>query len=80
MMYRLTAHHRRYDNFPRLAIFPVRDANFVQVEDEFSCTPLNMFIPILDCSVKEHSGYLQMLLFLRDTFRVDDVVGMAKNK
>jgi hypothetical protein len=34
----------------------------------------------MDCSLEEHSAYLQTLLFLRDTFHFDDFVGMAKNK
>jgi hypothetical protein len=41
---------------------------------------LDVFIWILDCFVEKHSGYLHTLLFLRDTFRLDDVVGMAENK
>jgi hypothetical protein len=51
MMYRLTAMRRRSENFPRPAIFPVRDANFVQAEDEFSHTLLDGFIQILDWDV-----------------------------
>jgi hypothetical protein len=34
----------------------------------------------MDCSLEGHSGYLQALMFLRDTFRFDDVVGMTTNK
>jgi hypothetical protein len=34
----------------------------------------------MDCFLEEHSGFLQTLLFLRDTFRFDDFVGMPKSK
>jgi hypothetical protein len=79
-MYRLTGHRCRSENFPRLAIFPARDANSVQIEDQFSHTPLNMLIQILDCLVEVRSEYLQTLLFLRETFRLADFLGMAKDK
>jgi hypothetical protein len=79
-MHCLTAHRRRDENFPRLAIFPVRDAKFVRIEDQFSHTPVDVLIQLLDCDVKEHFEYLETLLFLRDTFRLDDFVAMAKKK
>jgi hypothetical protein len=78
-MHCVIAHRRRYDNVPLLATFPVRDVKFLQIENRFSHTPLDVLISILDYSLKEHSGYVQTLLFLRDTFRLDDFVGMAKN-
>jgi hypothetical protein len=76
----MTAHRGPYDNFPRLAIFPVRDANFGQIERQSRHTSLAVFISILDCSVKKHLGYLQTLLLLRDIFLLDDFVEIAKNK
>jgi hypothetical protein len=39
-----------------------------------------MFFQILVCSLQEHSGYLQTLLFLRGTFRFEDLIRMATNE
>jgi hypothetical protein len=39
-----------------------------------------MFCQILDFSLQKHSRYLQTLLFLRGTFRFEDLVRMAKNE
>jgi hypothetical protein len=58
MMYRVPAHRRRYDNLPRFAILPIRNANFIQVKDEFGDTPLDVFIQILYCSVEKNSRYV----------------------
>jgi hypothetical protein len=80
MMYRLTRHRRPDDDCLGLAIFPVRNANFVWIEHQFSDTPLNVFFQILFCSLQERSGYLQTLLFLRHTFRFENLVRMAKNE
>jgi hypothetical protein len=80
MMYRLNTSDGRCQKIPRLVIFSVREANFLQIEDQFGHTALDMFIQILHCSVKKQSGYSQTLLFLRDTCGLDDFVGMAKNK
>jgi hypothetical protein len=52
----------------------------VQVEHQFSHTPLDVLIQIMGSSLEERSGYLQTLLFLMHTFRFDDFVGMTKNK
>jgi hypothetical protein len=68
-MYRLTTHRQPYDNCLRLAISPVRNANFVWIKHQFSQTPLDVFFQVLNSSLQEHSGYLQTLLFLRGTFR-----------
>jgi hypothetical protein len=59
VMYHLAAHRRRDHNLSRFAIFPIRNANFVQIENQFSCT-------LLAYLVQEHSRYLQTLLFLKD--------------
>jgi hypothetical protein len=80
MMCCLIVHCRRDDNFPRLGIFPVRDATFIQNENQFSPTPLDVFIQILDSSVEQHSDYTQALLLFRDIFGLSDFVGKAKNK
>jgi hypothetical protein len=39
-----------------------------------------MFIQILDCSVEERLRDLQALLFLSNTFRVDDLIEVTKSK
>jgi hypothetical protein len=67
IMSRLVAHVHRYRNFSRLAIFPVRNANFVQTENQFGRTALNVFIEILHCSFEAHPRYVQTLLFLAGT-------------
>jgi hypothetical protein len=68
MMYRPTDHRRGYINCLRLATFPVQDANFVQIENQFSQTGLDVFIQIMDCSLEERSGCLQTLLFFGTLF------------
>jgi hypothetical protein len=60
------------------------DSNCLKVDDNlriflFSCTPLDLFIQIRVCSTKEYSRYLQTLLLLGDTFRLDDLVAVSKN-
>jgi hypothetical protein len=79
-MYHLTTHSRLDDDCLGPAIFPIRNANFLQIEYQFNHTPLNVSFQIVDCSLQEHSGYLQTLLFLRGTFRFEDLVRMAKNQ
>jgi hypothetical protein len=80
MMYRLTTHRRRDDYCLRLAIFPIRKANFIEIEHQFGYTPLDVFFQILDCPPQEHSGHLQTLLFLMGTFRFEDLVRIATNE
>jgi hypothetical protein len=41
---------------------------------------LGVFFQILDCSREEHLWHLQTLLFLRDTVRVDNLIGVTKSK
>jgi hypothetical protein len=38
MMYHLTKHRRGDDNFLRFAVFPIRDANFVEIKHQFGYT------------------------------------------
>jgi hypothetical protein len=80
MIYHLAAHRHRYDDVPRFTIFPIRNTNFVEIENQFSCTSLNVFFQILDYSVKEPLWCLQALLSLNDTFHVDDLIGVTKSK
>jgi hypothetical protein len=80
MMYHLGAYRRRWDDVPRVAIFSVPNTNFVEIENQFSCTSLDAFFQILDCLMQKRLWYLQTLPFLRDTFRADDFIGVSKNK
>jgi hypothetical protein len=80
MIYRLTTHWRRDENCLGLVIFPIRNANLLQIEHQFTHTPLNAFFQILFCSLQNHSRYLQTLLFLMGTFRFEDMARMAKNE
>jgi hypothetical protein len=58
MMYRPTIHGRGDDNFSCLAIFPVRDANFVEIENQFGYTALYMFVQIPHYPLEERSRNL----------------------
>jgi hypothetical protein len=78
MMYRLAADHPRSDNLSLVAILPIRNATFAEIENQFSYALLDVFIQILDCSLEECSPYLQKLLFLGDPFRLDEKVGVEK--
>jgi hypothetical protein len=79
-MDRLAAERHADDNFSRFAIFPIQNIKFAEIENQFRCTPLNVFIQIPNCSVEEDSQDLHILLFFGDTFRSDDFLGAAKNK
>jgi hypothetical protein len=70
----------RHGNFSRFPIFPVRNANFVQIENQFSCRHLDMFVQKLDCSFEEDRWFLQTLLFSGDTFCVENLIRGAENK
>jgi hypothetical protein len=67
-VYGLTGCRRRYEAVPRFAIFSVGNTNFVELGNQFGCTFLEVFFQILDCYMKERLRYLQVLIFLRDTF------------
>jgi hypothetical protein len=76
----LAVDFRGYDNSSRFVILSIRNAHFVEIENQPIVTPLDGFIQILDCSMEEGSRYLEMLLFLSDAFWLDDLCGVAKNK
>jgi hypothetical protein len=76
----LSSHRRRHDNFSGVTIFPIRNASFLEIENQLGRTPLNVFIQTLDCSVEERSRYLQTLLLLRNTFHLDELLATEKNK
>jgi hypothetical protein len=80
MMCPLTPHRRQYDNVSGFPIFPIRNASFAEIEDQFGCPPLDVFISIPERSVEERSSDLQTLLLLTDNFHLDDLFRMAKDK
>jgi hypothetical protein len=64
MMHRLTIHGHPGDNYSRFAIFSVRDANLIEIENQFGSTALYMFVQIPNCSLKEPFRHFETLLFL----------------
>jgi hypothetical protein len=79
MIYRLVVDGHRYEDARRFAMFSVRNINFVEIENQSSCTLLDAFIQILDCSMEKRLCGLQTLLFLRNAFRLNDLIGVTKN-
>jgi hypothetical protein len=77
---RLAAYRVGDGGVARFAIFPVRNTNFVETENQFSRTSLDVFFKILDCSMGKRLWYFQTLLFVRDTFHTDDLVEGMNNK
>jgi hypothetical protein len=73
-------HRGQYDEISPPAIFSAPDVNFIQIENHFSCAPVDVFVQILECSMKDHPKYLQMLLVLRDTLSLDSLVAGEKDK
>jgi hypothetical protein len=80
MMYGLTKHRGGDENLLRFEVFPIRDANFVEIEYQVGHTALYVIVQFLDCSLGKRSRYLQALLFLWGAFRLDDVFQMSKNE
>jgi hypothetical protein len=64
MIYRLTEHRGQGDPVLRFAVFPIRDANFVEIERQFDYRALYVVVQILNYSLEKRSRYLQGLLFL----------------
>jgi hypothetical protein len=58
MMYRLTIHGRRDVKCPRFAIFPVRDVNLIEIENEFDYKAPYVFVQIPNRSLEKHSRHL----------------------
>jgi hypothetical protein len=80
MMYRLTKHCGGHHDCFRFAVFPILDANFVEIEHQFDYQALYVFVQILTYSLEKRSRYLRALLFLRATFCLDDLIGMPKTE
>jgi hypothetical protein len=49
----LAADHQRYDEVPPFAIFPVRNTSFVEIENQFNSTSLDVFFQTLECSMEK---------------------------
>jgi hypothetical protein len=79
-MYRPTIHRRRDHNFSYRASFPVREANLIEIENQFGYTALYMFVQIPHDPLQKRSRDLQTLLLLWCTFCLDDVTGMTKEE
>jgi hypothetical protein len=47
------------DNFLRFAVFPIRDADFVEIKHQFGYTVLLALVQILNCSLEQRSRYLR---------------------
>jgi hypothetical protein len=80
MMYCLTKHRGRDDNFLRFAMFPIRDANFVELEHQLGHTARCVIVQVLDRSLEKRSRDLQALPWLCSAFRLDRVIQMSKNE
>jgi hypothetical protein len=64
-MYRPTKHRGEGDNFLHFAVFPIRDADFVEIKHQFGYTALYVLVQILNYSLDKRARYLRALLFLR---------------
>jgi hypothetical protein len=58
----------------------MRDANFVEIENQFRYTALYVVIQILNCSLGKRSEYLQALLFMWGTSCLDHLTRMLRNE
>jgi hypothetical protein len=67
MMYRLTKYRGDGDHCLRFAVFPIRDANFVEIKHEFDYTALYVLVQILNYFLEKRCRYLRALLSLRAT-------------
>jgi hypothetical protein len=48
MMYRLIKHRGEGDTFPRFAVFPIQNANFVEIVHQFGYPALYVLVQILN--------------------------------
>jgi hypothetical protein len=80
IMYHQTKHRGERDNFLSFAVFPIRDANFVEIEYQFGYTSLYILEQILNHSLQKRSRYLQALLFLWPTCCLDYFIRIPKNE
>jgi hypothetical protein len=57
-MYHLTKHRGRDENWLHFAVLPIRDANFVEIEHQFSYTALDVIVQILNSRLEKRSRYV----------------------
>jgi hypothetical protein len=79
MPYQLTIHGRWDGNFPRFAFFPVRDADILEIENQFEFTALYISVKIPNCSLKKRSRDLSKLPFFQGTCCLDDLIRRTKD-
>jgi hypothetical protein len=79
MLSRLAVHHPGHDQLSGFAIFPIRNTKCVEIENQFRCAFLDVFIQILDGSVEDRCGYLRALLFLGTLFIKNKRINLAAN-
>jgi hypothetical protein len=77
MMYHLSHHRCGDDTFPRFANFPIRDANFLEAENQFGYAVLYVLMQISNCSLEKRSRDVPTLIFLGGTFYLDDFLFCA---
>jgi hypothetical protein len=80
MTYHRAKHRGADHSFLHFVVFPIRDANFVEIEHQVGYTAMYGIVQILDCSLSKPSGYLRALLFLGGAFCLDNAVRMSKNQ
>jgi hypothetical protein len=73
-MYRTTRNRHRDDDSIHFAIFTIRDANSIEIENRFSYMALYMFIQMLNCSLGKHSQYLRGWLGLSGSWDIDHLI------
>jgi hypothetical protein len=61
-------------------VFPIRDANFVEIKHQFRHPALYRRVQILNYSLEKRSRYLRALPFLRVTCCFDNLSRMPKNE
>jgi hypothetical protein len=57
-MYRLTNDRDEDDNFLRFAVFPIRDANFVEIKHQLGYPALYVLVQIPNYVLEKRSRYL----------------------
>jgi hypothetical protein len=64
MTYRLIKHRGGDENALHFVVFPIRGANFVEIEHQFGYTDLYVVVQTLNWSLEKYSRSLQALPFL----------------
>jgi hypothetical protein len=67
-MYRLTEGRGECDNFRRFAVFPIRNADFVEIKQQFGCTALYVIVQKSELFTREILSVLASAAFLARLF------------